>query len=642
MYCAQLGHRAGRDAHRRRCSGPPARRRSRAPRSAARARRSAAAPTPGRAWPSPRACRPASRRASATTTQPKPNTVATAPAPARVARPISAPQAWASSDDAALAAAVLALGREDQPRGHVHEHAEAEQDAPSANHSRTVPAGMSQRRARPAHTPPSQRPARGRVIGVGSPSSIAMHCRTRTRRSPVVMARSCLRDFPEMGTTRRTCSHWSSPAQRAPPRTRCARASTRPTRSGSASRRSCSSLDGETLDLLPQAREVLERVAGDPRFKLELPASQLEIVTPPCAGRRDRGRVAGSRPRDLAAAAAPIGRLMTAGAHPFAAELGVLTDDPRYAAQLDEYGERARRQLVSGLHLHVSLGGADRTLAVYNALRSHLPELAALAANAPFHDGPRHRPGLDPPDDRGQPAAPGRAAGDPELGVVRAALSWGEASDTVPDARRWWFELRLHATYGTLELRVPDAQSSIDDVHGVAAFAFGLVQCAGRALRRGRAAARRRLVADRREPLVGDARRRRAARSRTSTPASACRPASCCARVGRFPTCTRRRARALDRGQRRRSARRQAGPGCGAAAYLADRSSVVRPEPVVHVVSHACAAACALNRARARVVEERVVGLGEREDLVVQRARPRAPRCAAVASWRSRARRAPP
>ena len=78
---------------------------------------------------------------------------------------------------------------------------------------------------------------------------------------------------------------------------------------------------------------------------------------------------------------------MTAGAHPFTAELGVLTDDPRYVRTLDEYGERARRQLVAGLHLHVSLGGADRTLAVYNALRSHLPELAALAANAPFHAG---------------------------------------------------------------------------------------------------------------------------------------------------------------------------------------------------------------------------------------------------------------
>ena len=121
------------------------------------------------------------------------------------------------------------------------------------------------------------------------------------------------------------------------------------------------------------------------------------------------------------------------------------------------------------------LGGADRTLAVYNALRSHLPELAALAANAPFHAG----------RDTGLASIrPTIAVGLQRQGVPPAipswewfadALSWGERSDTVPDARRWWFELRLHATYGTLELRAPDAQSSVDDVHGVAAFAFALI-----------------------------------------------------------------------------------------------------------------------------------------------------------------------
>ena len=287
-------------------------------------------------------------------------------------------------------------------------------------------------------------------------------------------------------------------------------------------------LDGETLDLLPRAREVLERTDGDPRFKLELPASQLEIVTPPCPTWRRRWTRCAAARRDLAEAAAPIGRLMTAGAHPFAAELGVLTDDPRYQRTLDEYGDRARRQLVSGLHLHVSLGGADRTLAVYNAMRSHLPELAALAANAPFHAGRDTGPGLDPPDDRGQPAAPGRAAGDRELGVVRATrCSWGEASDTVPDARRWWFELRLHATYGTLELRVPDAQSSVDDVARRRRVRVRADPVAGGALRRRRDAAGGRRVADRREPLGGDARRRRGDAGGSGDRRARARRASC-------------------------------------------------------------------------------------------------------------------
>ena len=146
-------------------------------------------------------------------------------------------------------------------------------------------------------------------------------------------------------------------------------------------------LDGETLDLLPQAREVLERVRRRPALQARAARRRSWRSSRRRARSGDGGRGAARGAARLAAAAAPIGRLMTAGAHPIAAELGVLTDDPRYQHTLDEYGERARRQLVSGLHLHVSLGGADRTLAVYNALRSHLPELAALAANAPFHAG---------------------------------------------------------------------------------------------------------------------------------------------------------------------------------------------------------------------------------------------------------------
>ena len=43
--------------------------------------------------------------------------------------------------------------------------------------------------------------------------------------------------------------------------------------------------------------------------------------------------------------------------------------------------------LTCGLHVHVAVSGADRALAVYNALRSYLPELLALGANAPYYGG---------------------------------------------------------------------------------------------------------------------------------------------------------------------------------------------------------------------------------------------------------------
>src|SRR3954469_13200087 len=239
-------------------------------------------------------------------------------------------------------------------------------------------------------------------------------------------------------------------------------------------------LDADTLDLLPRAREVLERTGGDPRFKLELPAAQLEIVTPPCATVPEALAALAAGRRDLAAAAATLGgRLAAAGAHPFADPLGVVNAEERYERTLATYGDIARRQLVAGLHVHVSLGGAERSLAVYNALRGHLPELAALAANAPFHAGSDTglasvRPTICTllPRQGTPPALPSWEA-------YADALRWGAAAGTVPEPRNWWWEVRPHALYGTLELRVPDAQASLAEAGAIAAFVHALVAWLG-------------------------------------------------------------------------------------------------------------------------------------------------------------------
>ena len=85
-------------------------------------------------------------------------------------------------------------------------------------------------------------------------------------------------------------------------RTPCARASTRRTRSAIGIEEELFLLDAETLDLLPQrARGGRARPSGDPRFKLELPAAQLEIVTPPCPDVASAVASLAAARRDLAA-----------------------------------------------------------------------------------------------------------------------------------------------------------------------------------------------------------------------------------------------------------------------------------------------------------------------------------------------------
>jgi carboxylate-amine ligase len=225
-------------------------------------------------------------------------------------------------------------------------------------------------------------------------------------------------------------------------------------------------LDPETLDLAPRASEVVAALAGDPRFKIEMPAAQLEIVTAPHATVRAAVAELAAARRELAARV----RVAGAGAHPFASGVGPLNAGARYEAIGAEYASVANRQLVFGLHVHVAIPGAERALAVYNALRSHLPELAALAANAPFYEG----------RDSGLASVRSRISGLlPRQGVPPALESFEAYANALrwcrfDDPRQWWWELRLHPTFGTVEIRVPDTQTTVADTEAVASVAYAL------------------------------------------------------------------------------------------------------------------------------------------------------------------------
>lgn len=230
-------------------------------------------------------------------------------------------------------------------------------------------------------------------------------------------------------------------------------------------------LDAETLDLAPHAAEVVEAL-DDKRFKIEMPAAQLEIVTAPHPTVAEAAAELARARADLAAAVVGRFRLAGAGAHPFAAGSGPLNPGPRYEAIEAEYASVARRQLVFGLHVHVAVHGADRALAVYNALRSYLPPLAALAANAPFHEG----------QDSGLASVRSRLSGLlPRQGVPPALDSFEAYAEALrwcglDDPRQWWWELRLHPVFGTVEVRVPDTQSTVEETAAVASVVHALVQ----------------------------------------------------------------------------------------------------------------------------------------------------------------------
>jgi glutamate---cysteine ligase / carboxylate-amine ligase len=227
-------------------------------------------------------------------------------------------------------------------------------------------------------------------------------------------------------------------------------------------------LDAETLDLAPVAKTLVLGLDDRSRFRQEFSAAQIEIVT----GVRHTAvaladELAEGRRRVIAQTAGRV-RLMGSGAHPFTAPWSKTSAGPRFDALLDAHGVGARLgALAAGLHVHVAVRGADRALAVYNGLREVMPLLIALSANAPFIAG-RHS-GLATVRCLLCDALPRHGTG-PALerwSDLESLVSWGRISGAVPDPSQYWWDCRLNLRTGTVEVRAPDSQSSLDDAEAL-------------------------------------------------------------------------------------------------------------------------------------------------------------------------------
>jgi len=228
-------------------------------------------------------------------------------------------------------------------------------------------------------------------------------------------------------------------------------------------------LDAGTLDLAPVGIDVVAAAPEGAPLKLEAPAAQTEVVTEPAADVPAAIDALAEGRRALLAAASAVGvRPACVGVHPFASGEGELNRNPHYDRAVARYGTFALRQQVASLQVHVCVRGSERALAVYNALRSYLPALAALGANAPFYEGR---------DTGFASMRPLICTLLPFQGLPPLLHSWEEFAEGLAwagDEASWWWELRPHRAHGTLELRVPDAQASLADAEAVAAVCHAL------------------------------------------------------------------------------------------------------------------------------------------------------------------------
>jgi carboxylate-amine ligase len=153
------------------------------------------------------------------------------------------------------------------------------------------------------------------------------------------------------------------------------------------------------------------------------------------------------------------------GTHPWASYLDqTIIDTPHYNRLREELGWVAQRNNTWSLHLHMGVRGADRAIAVCDRLRELLPLLLAASANSPFLD--RRDTGLQ------TVRTEIFTRTFPRCGIPSPFVDWDtyedfvrilERTGTAVESTQLWWSVRPHHSFGTVEVRICDAQTRGDE-----------------------------------------------------------------------------------------------------------------------------------------------------------------------------------
>ena len=225
-------------------------------------------------------------------------------------------------------------------------------------------------------------------------------------------------------------------------------------------------LDPDTLDLVDRFEDFHAEAGGDPDLEGsvagELIASEVEIRSGRAESMAEAIELQERRRAALFGVAGRLGvRLGSTGTHPWADYLDQeIIDTPHYQRLKRDLGWVARRNNTWSLHVHVGIRGADRAIEVCDRLREELPLLLAASANSPFLDG----------EDTGLASVRTEifTRTFPRCGVPSVFGDWARYADfvetlrdlgSVVEATQLWWSVRPHHAFGTVEIRICDAQT---------------------------------------------------------------------------------------------------------------------------------------------------------------------------------------
>jgi glutamate---cysteine ligase / carboxylate-amine ligase len=239
-------------------------------------------------------------------------------------------------------------------------------------------------------------------------------------------------------------------------------------------------IDPESLELRSHVIQLISSAAargvGD-LVKQEMHQSIVETGTKICENVSEL-RLEMHRTRsELVLAAESTGlRVAAAGTHPFSSWIDqVISPGERYQNIVEEMGQLARSLLIFGMHIHVAMPDKQTTIDMMNMVRYFLPHLLALSTSSPFWMG--RNTGL-----KSFRTTVFRRF--PRTGIPEIFQSWSEYENFVnllvklnciDTGKKIWWDVRPHPTYGTLEFRMFDTATRVEEAVAIAALTQAIV-----------------------------------------------------------------------------------------------------------------------------------------------------------------------
>jgi carboxylate-amine ligase len=238
-------------------------------------------------------------------------------------------------------------------------------------------------------------------------------------------------------------------------------------------------IDPQTRQLKSHDQKIVELAAKrlNDQVKAEMHQAVVEAGTGICRNIHEARHDLSNLRKSIAEIAHSLGlKIGASGTHPFSHwSTQLITPNPRYEEIVNEMQEAARSNLIFGLHVHVGIEDKNLAIHIANTVRYFLPHVYALTTNSPFWEG------------RNTGFKSFRAKvfeRFPRTGIPEHFSSYDEYKNYVnllvktgciDNAKKIWWDLRVHPFFNTIEFRICDIPMHIDETLAVVALFQALV-----------------------------------------------------------------------------------------------------------------------------------------------------------------------